>query len=78
MNEYNSATKQILLRILELSEDTAPVVVSFGYVRDHFCRKALVIKNAAPAVVKAIINDPRVWMADMTPEGLILSCRDSE
>lgn len=78
MKKYNSAAQQVLLRILELSEDTSPVIVSFGFVRDNFCHKGLVIKSAAPAVIKAIVNDPRVWMADLTPDGLHLSCKDAE
>ena len=78
MKKYNSATQQVLLRIMQLSEDTAPVEISFGYIRDRYCHNGLVIKKAPSSVIEAIVNDPFVLAADLMPEGLILQCRDPE
>ena len=78
MKTYNSAAQQVLLRILELSEGTAPVEVSFGFVRDQFCHKGLVIKKAASAVIEAIVKDPRVLRASLDEHGLHLECQFPE
>ena len=59
-----------MLRILELSEDTAPVVVSFGHTRDGMCSSGLVIKSAPSAVIKAIVNDERVKTAHLEKDGI--------
>lgn len=72
MKNYNEIHQEILLRIMELSTG-APVVVSIGFVKDQFCHKGLVIKSAPSSVVKAIINDERVFTAHMEPDGLHIS-----
>ena len=79
MKKYNSAAQQVLLRILELSEDTAPVKVSLGYVsKDNQCCSGLVINSAPSAVIKQIINDERVFMSHLEADGLHLECRAKE
>ena len=70
MKKYNSAIQEVLLRTLELSEDSAPVVVSFGYTKGGMCHCGLIIKSAPPAVIKAIVNDERVMLAHLEEDGL--------
>jgi len=70
MKKYNSTIQEVLLRIMELSEDTAPVVVSFGHTRGGMCESGLVIKSAPSAVIKAIISDERVTTAHLEGDGL--------
>jgi hypothetical protein len=70
MNKYSETAQAILLRILEFSQDSAPVVVSFGYVKENHCHKGLVIKSAPSSVIKAIINDERVFCAHLETDGL--------
>jgi hypothetical protein len=70
MKKYNTATQEVLLRIMELSEDTAPVIVSFGYTKGGMCESGLVIKSAPSAVIKAIVNDERVTFAHLEDDGL--------
>ena len=73
MNKYCETTQDLLLRILELSQNSAPVVVSFGYVKDQHCHKGLVIKSAPSSVIKAIIKDERVFTAHLEADGLHIS-----
>jgi len=73
MEKYSDSTKDILVRILELSQDSSPVVVSLGYTKDNFCHKGIVIKSAPSSVIKAIINDERVFTAHVEADGLHIS-----
>jgi len=73
MKKYSDTTKDILLRILELSQNSAPVVVSLGYVKDKFCHQGIVIKSAPSSVIKAIINDERVFTSHLEEDGLHIS-----
>lgn len=68
--KYNDNAQTLVLEILKLSEDTAPVTISFGYVLDKQCMNGLVIKDAPGKVIKHIVNSPLVLTASVTPEGL--------
>jgi len=68
---YSKNDQAVLLRLLELSETTNSVEVSLGYTSESgHCCKGIVIKKAAPAIVKAVVNDPLVFLADMMRDGL--------
>lgn len=69
--KYNENTIKLVLEILNISTDTAPVNISFGYVdSNNQCRNGLVIKDAPGKVVKYIVNSPLVLTASVTPDGL--------
>lgn len=69
--KYSENTKKLVLEILKVSEDTAPVNISFGYVdSNNQCRSGLVVKDAPGKVVKYIVNGPLVLTAPVTPDGL--------
>jgi len=69
---YSDIEKQLLLRILELSEETAPVQVSLGYVssKSNQCLKGIVIRSAPSKVVKSIVADERVFTTHVDEHGL--------
>jgi hypothetical protein len=69
---YSEVEKQVLLRILELSEETAPVQISLGYVssESNQCCKGIVIRSAPSKVIKAIVADERVFTTRLDEHGL--------
>lgn len=68
---YSENAKKLVLEILTISEDTAPINLSFGYTdSNNLCRKGLVIKGAPGKVVKYIVNSPLVLTTSIQPDGL--------
>lgn len=55
---------------MELSENTAPIEISFGYEKNGMCMTGLVIKKAPSSVIKSIIADERTFIAHLEIDGL--------
>lgn len=76
MEKYNSNAQEILLKILELSESSAPVTLSLGHVSvDNCCRAGIVIKEAPSSVIQAIVSDKRIFTAHLEYDGLHISTK---
>lgn len=58
MGIKNTDYKEVIVKILELSDDTAPIVLSFGYTGKCGIReKGILIKEAPPIVTRKIIEE---------------------
>lgn len=58
MGIKNTDYKETIVKILELSDDTAPIVLSFGFVgRNGLPEQGIVIKKAPPIVTRKMIED---------------------
>lgn len=65
----NMEYKELVMTILELSENTSAVELSFGYTdKNDMCRKGIVIKKAAPAILTELIK--RGYCADVMSDGV--------
>lgn len=56
IHEKNVDYKELVIKILELSDRTAPVDLSFGYTDNNFCHKGIVIKKAAPYIMTELFK----------------------
>ena len=71
MRSYTDTDEEVLLMILEKSESTAPVEISLGYVsKDSQCRAGIVVRSAPSAIIKAIVEDERVFTTHLEADGL--------
>lgn len=61
---------ELMDKITRWSENTAPVVVSIGYVKDQHCFKGVVIKECPPVIIDRLIQDG--YSLSMTNEGLLV------
>lgn len=70
--EKNTEYKDLVMTILELSDDTNAVEISFGYTDPNgTCRKGIVLKKAAPKILTELIQ--RGYSADVMSDGVHLS-----
>jgi hypothetical protein len=68
MEKYSQAEKDLLVKILEASAQTAPVELSFGSTRKGVCQTGIVIKSAPQKVLDVIWRTESVTMLE--PDGL--------
>ena len=55
---YSNKEKEILLKILEMSERTAPVDISFGYTsKTNQCMKGILLKKAPSSILKMLLDE---------------------
>lgn len=67
--DKNTEYKEMVMTILELSDDTSPVELSFGYVSESgICRKGIILKKAAPRILTELIQ--RGYSATVTTDGV--------
>jgi hypothetical protein len=70
MEEYSEKEKKLVLRILELSADTAPITISFNYFKDNCIRHGIVIKSAPSKIIKDITKDKNGFICSLESDGL--------
>lgn len=62
---YTQAEKDLVMSILELSEGTAHVDISFGYTDNSGqCRKGIVIKNCPHKILEFVMTSGAVTMLE--------------
>lgn len=67
--EKNIEYKDLVMEILELSDSTNSVELSFGYTdSDKMCRKGIVLRKAAPKILTELVQ--RGYSADVMLDGV--------
>jgi len=60
---YTQKEKDLLLKLLELSEETSELIIGFGYTDEpSHCRTGLVIYKCAPKIINELSKDDEVML----------------
>lgn len=58
MEKYSNKEKELVVKLMELSETTSALNISFGFTdENNRCRRGLVIYNCAPKVIEYLIKE---------------------
>lgn len=56
--KYSDKEKEMVLKILKMSEGTAPVDLSFGYTSEtNQCMRGIVLKGASSAILDMLFKE---------------------
>jgi len=59
---------EILTLIYEAAKGTSPVSLQIGYTLNNTCRQGIVVKEAPPVIVRALVENG--YVCDLRPDGL--------
>lgn len=56
--KYSEKEKEVVMKILEKSTESAPVEVSFGYIsKTNQCMKGILLKKAPSSILKMLLDE---------------------
>ncbi len=67
---YKQTDRELLLTLLRMQEETAPISLSIGYVDGERVRQGLILHEAPPAVLEKLIGEG--YMCELTQNGVFV------
>ena len=56
MEKYKESDVELMTLLLKLQEETSPIRMNIGYVMDGIVRQGIILHEAAPKVIEALIE----------------------